>query len=62
LTGTAGAKNLAFAYDSNGNTLTENNRTYGYDKNNRLIHAVENSSTLDGYLSTGRGGGLIINK
>ena len=47
LTGVSGPSPLAFSLDSNGNTTSENAKTYTYNQNNRLIKATE-SGTMKG--------------
>ena len=47
LTGVSGPSPLAFSLDSNGNTTSENAKTYTYNQNNRLIKATE-SWTMKG--------------
>lgn len=43
LTSVAGQKNYDFAYDGNGNTITENSRIYIYNQNQRLVRVAEQS-------------------
>jgi len=47
LTNVVGEKNFNFAYDGNGNTITENSRVYIYNQNQRLIRVTEQSTTKD---------------
>ena len=44
LTGVSGAQSLAFSLDANGNTTTENAKTFTYNQNNRLIKASESGT------------------
>src|SRR3972149_1490958 len=55
LTEITGSKNKTFSYDATGNTVTENNRNYSYDQNNRLVQVTENSTTLGSYVYDGQG-------
>lgn len=41
LIATTGAKQYSFGYDANGNTITENTKTYIYNQNQRLITVAE---------------------
>lgn len=50
-----GAKAFAFSYDNNGNTVSENQKTYIYNQNQRLIKAVENGNTLGEYVYNSSG-------
>jgi len=44
-----------FGYDANGNTISENNRTYTYNLSDRLIRVEENGTTLGEYVYNGVG-------
>jgi len=43
LASVTGALSKSFGYDPNGNTTTENSRTYTYNQNNRMVQALEGS-------------------
>jgi hypothetical protein len=49
LTGVTGASPLSFTLDANGNTTTENTKTFTYNQNNRLIKATESGATKGEY-------------
>jgi len=48
-----------FGYDANGNTISENNRTYTYNLSDRLIRVEENGTTLGEYVYNGVGQRII---
>ena len=50
-----GAKPFTFSYDKNGNATTDNQKSYIYNQNQRLIKAVDNAKTLGEYLYNGNG-------
>ena len=49
LTGVTGATPLSFTLDQNGNTTSENAKTFTYNQNNRLIKATESGTTKGEY-------------
>lgn len=51
----SGTKAFSFSYDSNGNTVSENQKTYIYNQNQRLIKAIEDGNTLGEYLYNANG-------
>ena len=55
LLSSTGVKPFTFSYDNNGNTISENQRQYVYNQNQRLIKAVENGNTLGEYKYNGNG-------
>jgi len=55
LISSSGAKAFTFSYDNNGNTISENQRQYIYNQNQRLIKAGENGNTLGEYFYNGNG-------
>ncbi|MBM4146703.1 MAG: hypothetical protein FJ240_10620 [Nitrospira sp.] len=55
LISSTGAKAFTFSYDNNGNTISENQRQYIYNQNQRLIKAVGNGNTLGEYTYNGNG-------
>ena len=55
LTSSSGVKSYTFSYDANGNTITENQKQYIYNQNQRLIKAVEGTKVLGEYLYNANG-------
>lgn len=55
LLSSTGVKPFAFGYDDNGNAISENQRQYLYNQNQRLIKAVEGTNTLGDYVYNGNG-------
>ncbi len=49
LTGIAGSSPVAYDTDVNGNIITENNRTYGYDLLNRLVTVSDSGTQTAAY-------------
>lgn len=50
-----GGKTFTFSYDSNGNAMTEDQRQYVYNQNQRLIKALDNAAVLGQYVYDGKG-------
>jgi RHS repeat-associated protein len=50
-----GGKTFAFIYDNNGNAVTEDQRQYVYNQNQRLIKALDNATVLGQYVYDGKG-------
>jgi RHS repeat-associated protein len=50
---------ITFGYDPNGNTKSENTRTFEYDYSNRLTMVKENDSTIAEYVYNGAGQRII---
>ena len=59
LLSSTGVKTFAFGYDNNGNTISENQRQYIYNQNQRLIKTVENANVVGEYLYNGNGQRVI---
>ncbi len=55
LKATAGAKNLVFTYDNNGNTVIENLRQYIYNQNQRLVKVTDSGIVKGEYVYNGDG-------
>ena len=58
LTAVEGDTPKTFTHDSNGNTLSENERSYTYNLHNRLMSVTQDDSKLAEYVYNGAGQGI----